>query len=143
MFRSKRIFTPAQTRITPLVMLLLAALWLTAGSASVALQAQEESTSPKAGTQQEAASSAVADKSSQPSPATPSKELDQGETFAPGWMDRLLQSSEEVQHVDAPGTPPHEHPGAAPAAPHQMAPGATMSAAESASHEHGVVTADV
>ena len=133
-------------------------------SASVALQAQDKSTSTKAGTQQVAASTAVVsapplshveyvcpmhpevvesepgacricgitleprlvvEKSSQPSPATPSKEADQGETFAPGWMDRLLQSSEEVQHVDAPGTPPHEHPAGAEA------------------HEHGVVTADV
>src|SRR3989338_156792 len=37
-------------------------------SASMALQAQDKSTSPKAGTQPEAASTAVADKSSQPSP---------------------------------------------------------------------------
>ena len=44
-------------------------------------------------------------------------------------MDRLLQSSEEVRHVDAPGTPPHEHP-AEEVAPHEHP------AAEAMPHEH-------
>ena len=41
----------------------------------------------------------------------------QPEAAAPDWMDTLLGGSEEVEHVDAPGTAPHPHPGAEPAAP--------------------------
>ncbi|MBI4442235.1 MAG: 4Fe-4S binding protein [Acidobacteria bacterium] len=103
-------------------------------SASVVLQAQEAEPWPSEPS--ESASGQVAEESSPSSPATPSQQADQGE-LAPGWMDNLLESSEEAVHVDAPGTPPHEHPAAdQAAAPHEHPAGASAA-------EHGVVTADV
>lgn len=58
---------------------------------------------------------------------------------AADWMDNLIGGSEEVQHVDAPGTPPHEHPGMTPAemATHEH-PG--MTPEEMAQHEHSMAT---
>ena len=73
-------------------------------------------------------------------PAGSSKTAGQPQPAAPHWMDTLIQGSEEVQHVDPPGTPPHEHPGMA---ADQMAghehPG--MTEGEMAGHEHGAMAA--
>jgi ferredoxin len=120
--------------------------------AAVASRAQGPSTSSKAATNQGTASTAV---TKQGSPGPP-QATGHPEAAAPDWMDRLIQNSEEVQHVDAPGTPPHEHPGMEPAAPHQhdmsnmsgdmsTMPGmegmnhGAMSAEEMAQHDHGAM----
>ncbi|MBI4461151.1 MAG: 4Fe-4S binding protein [Acidobacteria bacterium] len=76
------------------------ALVFIAGAASLA---QEQSASPGTGRQPQARAATA-------ETATAPESADRGDDFAPGWMEKLLESSEEVEDVDPPGTPPHEHP---------------------------------
>jgi len=124
------------------------------------LLAQNPASSPKAAARPGAGAGAATDQKAPQSPVGASSTVGQPEAAAPDWLDTLIQNSEEVQHVDAPGTPPHEHPGMEPATPHQhdmsnmsgatdmsdhshmhegMAAGGATSAGELAPHDHGAM----
>ncbi len=79
-------------------------IFLSAGAAS-----QAQSTSTNTSAQKGAATTAGTNQRSQPSLVNSSEAAGQGEALDAGGKERPLASSEKVQHIDRPGTPPHKH----------------------------------
>ena len=157
MFRQMLSIARVSFRPVPFQVWRISLLLLFWGAAVI--QAQNTASPPKAAAKPVAGAVAVTDQKPPQSPVSASTAAGQPEAAAPNWLDTLIENSEEVQHVDAPGTPPHEHPGTEPAAPHEhdmsnmsgdtssmthdqagMAAGGAMSAEEMAAHDHGAMT---